>query len=69
MAAPEKHPDELCGRATRMAVEARRDPDTEAGAPGHVAQQLGSNPEALRNRVGPAGKARSHRHGHPGTVL
>ncbi|MEX5300599.1 hypothetical protein [Kocuria sabuli] len=68
MAAPEKHPDELRELATRIAVEAPRDP-AEAGAPARVARQLGSTPEALRNRVGPAGNARSHRHGHPGTVL
>ncbi|MFF0942623.1 hypothetical protein ACFYE2_00115 [Kocuria sp. CPCC 205300] len=66
MAAPEKHPDELRELATRIAVEVRRDP---AGAQARVAQQVGSTPEALRNRVGPAGNARSHRHGHPGTVL
>jgi transposase len=32
MAAPRKYPDELRERATRMAVEARRDPATRAGA-------------------------------------
>jgi transposase len=51
MAAPRKYPDELRERATRMAVEARRDPATKAGALARVAQQLGLNPETLRNWV------------------
>src|SRR3954452_7207791 len=49
MAAPRKYPDELRERATRMAVEARRDPATRAGALARVAGQLGINPETLRN--------------------
>jgi transposase-like protein len=32
MAAPRKYPDELRERATRMAVEARRDPATRTAA-------------------------------------
>jgi transposase len=32
MAAPKKYPDELPERATRMAVDARRDPATRTGA-------------------------------------
>jgi transposase len=51
MAAPRKYPDELRERATRMAVEARRDPATRAGALARVAGQLGINPETLRNWV------------------
>lgn len=51
MAAPRKYPDELRERATRMAVEARRDPATRAGALARVAKQLGINPETLRNWV------------------
>jgi transposase len=31
MAAPRKYPDELRERATRLAVEARRDPATRRG--------------------------------------
>ncbi len=63
MAAPRKYPDELRERATRMAVEARQDPATRAGALARIAKQLGINPETLRNwvaqaeidRRGPAG--------------
>jgi transposase len=51
MAAPRKYPDELRERATRMAVEARRDPVTRTGALARVAGQLGINPETLRNWV------------------
>ena len=51
MAAPRKYPDELRERATRMAVEARRDPATRPGALARVAGQLGINPETLRNWV------------------
>ncbi|GAA3821219.1 transposase [Sphaerisporangium flaviroseum] len=51
MAAPRKYPDELRERATRMAVEARRDPDTATGAIKRIADQLGIHPEALRTWV------------------
>ena len=51
MAAPRKYPDELRERATRMAVEARRDPATRPGALARVAKQLGINAETLRNWV------------------
>jgi transposase len=34
-----------------MAVEARRDPATRAGALARIANQLGINPETLRNWV------------------
>jgi transposase len=51
MAAPRKYPDELRERATRMAVEARRDPATRPGALARVGKQLGINPETLRNWV------------------
>jgi len=43
----EKYPDELRERATRMAVEARRDPVTRSRALARVAGQLGINPETL----------------------
>jgi transposase len=51
MAAPRKYPDELRERATRMAVEARRDPATRSGALKRIAEQLGINAETLRNWV------------------
>lgn len=51
MVAPRKYPDELRERATRMAVDARKDPATRAGALKRVADQLGIHPEALRTWV------------------
>src|SRR3954467_8922519 len=51
MAAPKKYPDELRERATRMAVEARRDPAAATGAIKRIAEQLGIHPEGLRTWV------------------
>ncbi|MFL6162267.1 MAG: IS3 family transposase [Jatrophihabitantaceae bacterium] len=51
LAAPRKYPDELRERATRMAVDARRDPATRPGALARIGKQLGINPETLRNWV------------------
>ena len=51
MAAPRKYSEELKERATRMAVEARRDPESSRGAVKRIADQLGMHPEALRNWV------------------
>ena len=51
MAAPRKYPDELRERAIRMAVDLRRDPATRKGALARVGEQLGVNPETLRNWV------------------
>jgi transposase len=48
MSAPRKYPDELRERATRLAVEARRDPQAGPGAVRRIAGQLGVHPEALR---------------------
>ncbi len=48
MAAPRKYPAELRERATRLAVEARRDPASSSGAIRRIADQLGVHPEALR---------------------
>ena len=51
MAAQRKYPLELRERATRLAVEARRDPVSKVGAIKRVADQLGVHPEALRTWV------------------
>ena len=51
MGAPRKYPDELRERATRMAVDARRDPATRPGALRRIGEQLGINSETLRNWV------------------
>ncbi len=51
MSAPKKFSDELRERATRMAVELRRDPAAKSGAIRRVAEQLGMHPETLRNWV------------------
>jgi transposase len=51
MVAPRKYPEELRERAIRLAVEARRDPDTRVGALRRIGEQLGINPETLRNWV------------------
>ena len=54
MAAPRKYPEELRERAVRMAVDLRRDPATRIGALARVGEQLGINPETLRNWVNQA---------------
>ena len=46
-----KYSDELRERATRMAVELRRDPATKVGALERVAEQLGMHPMTLRKWV------------------
>jgi transposase len=51
MAAPRKYNDELRERATRMAVEARKDPAARTGAIRRIADQLDVHPEALRTWV------------------
>jgi transposase len=51
MPAPRKYNDELRERATRLAVEARRDPASGVGAVRRIADQLGVHPEALRTWV------------------
>ena len=54
MAAPRKYPDELRERATRLAVDARRDPATRSGALRRIGEQLGIHSETLRNWVNQA---------------
>ena len=51
MAAPRKYSEELKERATRLALDARRDPASKVGAIKRIADQLGIHPEALRGWV------------------
>src|SRR3954467_3814715 len=51
MAAPRKYLEELRERAINMAVDLRRDPATRTGTLRRVGDQLGINPETLRNWV------------------
>lgn len=51
MAAPRKYSVELQARATRMAMDARKDPESARGAIKRIADQLGIHPEALRTWV------------------
>ncbi len=60
MAAPRKYGEELRERATRMAVDARKDPSTRSGAIPRIAEQLGMHPEThVRCARDPAGGLRS----------
>src|SRR5436190_10354860 len=51
MPALRKYPEELKERATRLAVDARRDASTRRGAIARIAGQLDIHPEALRGWV------------------
>ena len=51
MSAPREYGVELQQRATRMALDARKDPASARGAIKRIADQLGVHPEALRNWV------------------
>ena len=46
-----KYPQELRERATRLCVEARKDPETRAGAIARIAEQTNVHKEALRSWV------------------
>ncbi|WP_162903718.1 transposase [Leucobacter sp. wl10] len=46
-----KYPAELRERATRLCVEARKDPATRQGAYRRIAEQFGVHPEALHTWV------------------
>jgi transposase len=54
MAAHRKYPDELRERATRMALDARKDPATRPSACIRIGEQLGVNPDTLRDWVSQA---------------
>ena len=49
MGAPRKYSVELQQRATRMAMDARKDPESSRGAITRIADHLGVHPEALRS--------------------
>jgi transposase len=51
MAAPRKYPQELKDRAVRLVFEVRSDSQSKRGAISQVGEQLGINPETLRNWV------------------
>ncbi|MFC5671473.1 transposase [Streptomyces incanus] len=55
MAAPRQYSDEPRERATRMAVEARKEPAARTGAVKRIADLLDVRPEALRTWVARAG--------------
>ncbi|PZE60373.1 hypothetical protein DEJ33_04880 [Curtobacterium sp. MCPF17_047] len=57
MGAPRKYPEELRERAVRLAVEARRDPNTRGGALRRIGEQLGINPQDTAE-LGAAGRDR-----------
>ena len=54
MSAPRKYPEELRERAVRMVFETRERTGQRKGALARVGEQLGVNPETLRNWVSQA---------------
>lgn len=61
MPAPRKYPEELKERATRLALDARREASSRRGAIARIAGQLDVHPEALRGWVRWAEAAESTR--------
>lgn len=57
MPAPRKYNVERQQRATRMAIDARRDPESVRGAGKRVADQLGVHPRGVAE-LGPPGRER-----------
>ena len=57
MSGQRKYSMELRERATRMALEARADPERRRGAIKRIGGQLGVNPEALRSGCVPWSRA------------
>jgi transposase len=51
MSRPRQYPDELRQRAVRLVFELRRETGKERGTISRVAEQLGVNPETLRQWV------------------
>jgi len=51
MTSPTRYPKELRDRATRLAIEARKDPATASSAYRRIGEQLGVHPETLRTWV------------------
>ena len=60
-----RYPDELCGRATRMALDALADPARAKGAIRRIADELGVHLEAVRTWVK---KAQIDQGTRPGTI-
>ena len=65
MPAPTRYLDELREHATRLVVEARRDPASTPGAIRRIAEQFGDHPEALPTWVAKAETDAGERRARP----